>query len=51
MNRLLMVQLRGLPGPKKTAAEKHYVKAVAAQKKMDEKTCLSELAATTMALK
>ena len=38
-------------GPKKTDAEKHYVKAVAAQKKMDEKTCLSELVATTMALK
>lgn len=38
-------------GPKKDAAEKHYVKAVAAQKTMDEKTCLSQLDAASMALK
>jgi hypothetical protein len=38
-------------GPKKNAAEKHYVKAVAAQKKNDEKTCLTELNAAAAALK
>jgi hypothetical protein len=38
-------------GPKKDAAEKHYTMAVAAQKKMDEKTCLSELDAAAMAMK
>ena len=38
-------------GPKKDAAGQHYTMAVAAQKKMDEKTCMSELDAATMAMK
>jgi hypothetical protein len=38
-------------GPKKDAAAKHYNAAVAAQKKKDEKTCLSQLNAAAAALK
>jgi hypothetical protein len=50
--KVVQSQIKKAPaGDKKTTAQQHYSDAVAAHKKKDDKTCLSDLDLATAALK
>ena len=50
--KVVQAEIKKAPaGDKKTAAQQHYNDAVAAHKKKDDKTCLSDLDAAAAALK